>query len=67
MCFLMFCFASSNLKAQTVPSIAEQERLEQRFKRPVQPKSIKEPIIPESPKSISLKKQEIFQVQTEIL
>ena len=53
-CFLVCCFISSNLKAQTVPSTAEQERLEQRFKKPVQQKSVIEPPIPETEKQVSL-------------
>ncbi|SVD42366.1 uncharacterized protein METZ01_LOCUS395220, partial [marine metagenome] len=53
-CFLVCCFISSNLKAQTVPSTAEPERLEQRFKKPVQQKSVIEPPIPEPEKQVSL-------------
>ncbi|SVA98817.1 uncharacterized protein METZ01_LOCUS151671 [marine metagenome] len=49
-------FYSSNLQAQTVPSTAEPERLEQRFKEPMQPKSSREPTIPETEKPLSLEK-----------
>jgi hemolysin activation/secretion protein len=56
--FLMSTLNSSILDAQTVPSTAEPERLEQRFKKPVQPKSKSAPTIPETEKPIALKEME---------
>ena len=56
--FFVCYFASSNLEAQTVPSSAEPQRLEKRFKKPLQPKSVIETTIPESKKPASLEEME---------
>ena len=56
--FFVCYFASSNLEAQTVPSSAEPQRLEKRFKKSLQPKSVLETTIPESKKPASLEEME---------